>query len=288
MSNLATVTPIRPTLAVVERQVADLDDGFIMIAMRLYEELIGANLTRNQAKVAHAVCRKTYGFKKKMDRIADSQLAEIARISRSKANIAKNELISMKVLISEAGKIGPNKNIDEWVIPECSQIGNFVSKSGTKNVSKPDTQDVPALGAHKRNTLNIKETNLIPDGIKCATGDKKPSVQKQKISCEEVWQCLKDELPEARGWRALSDKRRNLIRKFWLEANKIARQLDDGQPLTIQGFRAYLQYISRSCRWMLEDRPDNRTGRTWRRMKFDSFLSATLYLEVREGDRDDI
>lgn len=288
MSNLATVTPIRPTLAVVERQVADLDDGFIMIAMRLYEELIGANLTRNQAKVAHAVCRKTYGFKKKMDRIADSQLAEIARISRSKANIAKNELISMKVLISEAGKIGPNKNIDEWVIPECSQIGNFVSKAGTKNVSKPDTQDVPDLGAHKRNTLNIKETNSIPDGIECATGDKKPSVQKQKISCEEVWQCLKDELPEARGWRALSDKRRNLIRKFWLEANKIARQLDDGQPLTIQGFRSYLQYISRSCRWMLEDRPDNRTGRTWRRMKFDSFLSATLYLEVREGDRDDI
>lgn len=288
MSNLATVTPIRPTLAVVERQVADLDDGFIMIAMRLYEELIGANLTRNQAKVAHAVCRKTYGFKKKMDRIADIQIAEIARISRSKANIAKNELISMKVLISEGGKIGPNKNIDEWVIPECSQVGNFVSKAGTKNVSKPDTQDVPDLGAHKRNTLNIKETNSIPDGIECATGDKKPPVQKQKISCEEVWQCLKDELPEARGWRALSDKRRNLIRKFWLEANKIARQLDDGQPLTIQGFREYLQYISRSCRWMLEDRPDNRTGRTWRRMKFDSFLSATLYLEVREGDRDDI
>lgn len=142
MSSPATVIPIRPSLAVVERQVADLDEGFIMIAMKLYEELIGANLTRNQAKVAHAVCRKTYGFKKKMDRIADSQIAEIARISRPKACIAKNELISMKVLISEKGMIGPNKNIHEWEIPECSQADNFVTKSGTKNVTKLVTPPV--------------------------------------------------------------------------------------------------------------------------------------------------
>lgn len=142
MSSPATVIPIRPSLAVVERQVADLDEGFIMIAMKLYEELIGANLTRNQAKVAHAVCRKTYGFKKKMDRIADSQIAEIARISRPKACIAKNELISMKVLISERGMIGPNKNIHEWEIPGCSQADNFVTKSGTKNVTKLVTPPV--------------------------------------------------------------------------------------------------------------------------------------------------
>ncbi|MFN1150333.1 DNA replication protein [Serratia liquefaciens] len=136
-------------------------------------------------------------------------------------------------------------------------------------------------------TNNINTNNSIPNGIECATGDKKTSVQKAKISCEEVWQCLKDELPEARGWRVMDDRRRNLIRTFWGKANKIARQLDNGQPLTMQGFREYLQYISRNCRWMLEDRPDIRTGKTWRRMKFDSFLSATLYLEVREGDRDD-
>lgn len=144
MSNVAyeKVTPIRPHLEVVEYKVADLDDGFIMIAMQLYEELIGANLTRNQAKVAHAVCRKTYGFKKKFDRIADSQIAELARISRPKANIAKNELIAMKVLISEGGKIGPNKNIHEWQIPDCYQAGNFVPKEVTKDVSKSDTPPV--------------------------------------------------------------------------------------------------------------------------------------------------
>ena len=137
-----SLVPSEPAHEELERKVADTDDGFIMLAMSLYEELIGANLTRNQAKVAHAVCRKTYGFKKKMDRIADSQLAEICRISRPKVNIAKNELISMKVLVKEGGKIGPNKNISEWQIPDSSQIGNIVTKAVTNSVTKPVTQSV--------------------------------------------------------------------------------------------------------------------------------------------------
>ena len=164
-----TVTPIRPNLRVVESRVADTENGFIMLAMELYEELIGANLTKNQAKVAHAVCRKTYGFKKKMDRIADSQLAELCRISRPKANIAKNELIGMNVILSEGGRIGPNKNISEWKIPESSLIGNIVTKKGTESVTSAVTPIVTKTGTHKRNTLKIKEnsnTPLIPQGGK--------------------------------------------------------------------------------------------------------------------------
>jgi hypothetical protein len=129
--------------------------------------------------------------------------------------------------------------------------------------------------------------NLLPKGNKyVAADDEKQAKQKQKLSCDEVWKCLKEELPEARGWKTLTDERRNLIRNFWSKANKIARSLD-GKPMDMNGFRGYLKYISENCRWMLEDRPDQKTGRTWRRMKFDNFLTAKLYVEVREGDRDD-
>lgn len=142
-----------------------MDDGFIMLAMELYEELIGANLTRNQAKIAHAVCRKTYGFKKKMDRIADSQLAALCRISREKANIAKNELIEMKVIISDGRKIGPNKNISEWAIPVSTRIGNIVTKKDTESVTELVTGNVTELDTHKRNTLNKKDkTPHTPQG----------------------------------------------------------------------------------------------------------------------------
>ena len=123
MSSPATVTPIRPSLAVVERRVAELEDGYTRLANALYDELIGADLTKNQSKVAHAICRKTYGFGKKLDRISDSQLAQLTRLPRQKVNKAKNELIAMKVIIREGSQIGPNKNITEWEIEGCHYYG---------------------------------------------------------------------------------------------------------------------------------------------------------------------
>ena len=129
--------------------------------------------------------------------------------------------------------------------------------------------------------------NLLPNGSKYVANDQKSAEEKKsRLSCDEVWQCLKDELPEARGWRCLTDERRNLIRTFWGKANKISRNLD-GKPMDMDGFRSYLRYIAQNCRWMLEDRPDQKSGKTWRRMKFDKFLTEKLYIEVREGDRDD-
>ena len=118
MSNTAEILNFPSAVSgIQEQRVADTDDGYTRLANELYEELIGANLTKNQAKVAHAVCRKTYGFNKKMDRIADSQLSELTRLPRQKVNTAKNELIAMNVLVSEGMLIGPNKNLSEWVIP---------------------------------------------------------------------------------------------------------------------------------------------------------------------------
>lgn len=132
------------------------------------------------------------------------------------------------------------------------------------------------------NLLNNSITNV----IESATQPEKPEKKKPAFTCEEVWQVLKDELPEARGWRMLDDYRRNLIRSFWKKANKITRELD-GVPFSLDSFRSYLQYISENCRWMLEDRPDTRSGKIWHRKKFDAFLDEKVYLEVREGGKDD-
>lgn len=164
---------------------------------------------------------------------------------------------------------------------------DYQQSANAKPLTPSTRAEVVPTDCQQSATNNEFKDLLISKDIKCATGDSKKVSQGQKISCEEVWQCLKEELPEARGWRVMDDDRRNLIRRFWAKANKIARQMDNGQPLTMQGFREYLQYISENCRWMLEDRPDNRSGKTWRRMKFDSFLSEKLYRDVREGDKDD-
>ncbi|EKK4025011.1 DNA replication protein [Cronobacter sakazakii] len=178
---------------------------------------------------------------------------------------------------------------DDFQAQNCpTNVQDLSNANSSKNAALRAVcpSDVQRLSIN--NNIN---NNSLPKGNEYVANEpeeqnQKPVAQKPKISCEEVWQCLKDELPEARGWRCLTDERRNLIRTFWGKANKIARNLD-GKPLDMEGFRGYLKYISENCRWMLEDRPDQKTGRTWRRMKFDSFLNSKLYIEVREGDRDD-
>lgn len=136
MSVVRKLSDYRPLPEGTERRVAQLEDGYTRLANALYDELIGADLTKNQSKVAHAICRKTYGFGKKMDRIADSQLAELTRLPRQKVNKAKNELIAMKVILREGNKIGPNKEVSEWQIEGCHYSGDNVTALMTESVTK--------------------------------------------------------------------------------------------------------------------------------------------------------
>jgi phage replication O-like protein O len=150
----------------VERRVAEIEDGYTRLANALYDELIGADLTKNQSKVAHAICRKTYGFGKKMDRISDSQLAQLTRLPRQKVNKAKNELIAMNVIKRDGHLIGPNKEISEWKIEGCHYTGDNVTAMVTKSVTKTVTAMSPKQ-SHTKETItkeNKETTPLPPEG----------------------------------------------------------------------------------------------------------------------------
>ncbi|HBQ5904024.1 TPA: DNA replication protein [Klebsiella pneumoniae] len=174
---------------------------------------------------------------------------------------------------------------DDFQSQNCPTVVQQLSNANTSN-DAPLSGDCPT-NVQRLSINNNITNNSLTNVRESASAGKSQAEKKPKISCEEVFQALREELPEARGWKFIDDRRRNLIRTFWAKANKIARGLDDGKPLTIEGFRDYLKYIRENCRWMLEDRPDNKSGKTWRRKNFEAFLSDKLYLEVREGDRDD-
>lgn len=174
---------------------------------------------------------------------------------------------------------------DDFQAQNCPTNVQQLSNA-TPHPERPE-QGICPTNVQQLSINNNINNNSLTNVRESASADKSQAEKKQKISCEEVFQALREELPEARGWKFIDDRRRNLIRTFWTKANKIARGLDDGKPLTIEGFRDYLKYIRENCRWMLEDRPDNKSGKTWRRKNFEAFLSDKLYLEVREGDRDD-
>ncbi|HHR5887340.1 TPA: replication protein [Providencia alcalifaciens] len=262
----------RPKIEVTESKVADLDNGYTRIANELYEELIGSNLTRNQAKVAHAICRKTYGFNKKTDRISDSQLAELTRLPRQKVNKAKNELIAMKVIVKSGSSIGPNKNLTEWEIPECHQNGVTVTKTVTKSVTKSVTEVSPKQG-HTKDTITKekKESNtpLTPQEVKGGELTKPSKRKTQPVNYDEYLNAYNEEvgdrLPHA---VEANEKRKTRIRKI---IKNLATQ-------NVDGWRAYVRAFVRMAKPFYFG--ENNTGWT---ADIDYLLRETTLTGVREG-----
>ncbi|CAM7018076.1 replication protein [Leclercia adecarboxylata] len=186
MSSPAIVTPIRPSLTVVERRVAELDDGYARLSNMLLEAYSGADLTKRHFKVLLAILRKTYGWNKPMDRISDSQLSEITKLPVKRCNEAKLELVRMNVIKQQGGMFGPNKNIDEWCIPQKEgkslKTGDKTSlKLRESNPSKQgDTKDTIT-----KDNKDIK--NTLPEQVR-AEDEKPPQPSNKHQATDEAFE----------------------------------------------------------------------------------------------------
>lgn len=143
-----------------EQRVADIDDGYTRIANELLEAIASADLTSRQLKLMLAYIRKTYGFNKKTDRIADDQIAQLTGLSRQNVNKAKKELLSMNCLFMDGYQIGVNKEVSAWRFSKCLQVSNLVSKQETKCVFKLETSQVSNPETHKRHSLKTTKDNI--------------------------------------------------------------------------------------------------------------------------------
>ncbi len=291
MGNLATVIPIRPALTVVERRVADLDDGFTRLANMLLEEYAGADLTKRQFKVLLAVLRLTYGWNKPMDRIANSQIAQIARLPEKRVSEARVQLVGMNLLTQVGRSIGPNKNTAEWLLPagESSDTEN-PSKQGVNDEEEslnsgdnPSNQGIPQnegkspksgeeeslnSGEHQRhiNTLNTN-TPQPPEG-ECIGQEEKPVSKKTQIDYQAVLSAynttLGDRLPQA---EALNDKRRRAIKRLLTELK---------EP-TVEAVENYFAaFAERAPKFYFGE-----NDRGWR-ASFDYLLRSDTLLKTRE------
>lgn len=292
MGNLATVIPIRPALTVVERRVADLDDGFTRLANMLLEEYAGADLTKRQFKVLLAVLRLTYGWNKPMDRIANSQIAQIARLPEKRVSEARVQLVGMNLLTQVGRSIGPNKNTAEWLLPageSCdtenpsNQGINDEEEESLNSGDNPSNQGIPKnegkspklgeeeslnSGEHQRhiNTLNTN-TPQPPEG-ECAGQEEKPVSKKTQIDYQAVLSAynttLGDRLPQA---EALNDKRRRAIKRLLTELK---------EP-TVEAVENYFAaFAERAPKFYFGE-----NDRGWR-ASFDYLLRSDTLLKTRE------
>ncbi|WP_220703771.1 replication protein [Citrobacter braakii] len=258
----------RPSESAVERQVADLDDGYTRIANELLEAVMAADLTARQLKVVLAVIRKTYGFGKKFDRITNTQIAMMTGIHHTHVCKAKNEMIGMNIIVTNGQLIGVNKVISDWNF-EVSQVSESLAKTANKTLAN-------LANGYKPTQLNTKETiqNKEKKENTQSSGDDRELVkpEKRKAVRFDYEQYLSayneivgDRLPHA---VEASEERQRKIRKL---VNSLATK-------NIDGFRAYVKAF------MTAARPfhfgDN--DRDWV-ANFDYLLRPKVLVAIREG-----
>lgn len=130
-------------------------DGFVRIANELFDAILLKLNSYRHTKVALAIIRKTYGYRKKEDDITISQLAELTGIHRNHVGAALKALEQMRVINPvRAGRhglmIGINKHFDQWQEEAIKERGkatktvatstNLVAES-TKTVARNSNQN---------------------------------------------------------------------------------------------------------------------------------------------------
>ena len=205
--------------------------------------------------------------------------------------VSRGQVITGRHTLSKDTGIAPDRV--KYLLNKFAKMGMVTTLANKKftllTVTKYDDyqQFFVPTECQQSATNNILNNISSTDVEESASASKKSEPKKPSLSCEQVVEVYHQVLPEAQGIRILTDKRRNLIRSFWQKANKITRQLD-GHSFTLADWESYLSYIASNCRWMLENRPDQRTGKTWRRKSLEYFLNVDVYAKTREGACDDL
>ncbi|EBF7359463.1 replication protein [Salmonella enterica] len=182
---LADYRPLEP---VVERNVADLDDGYARLSNMLLEAYSGADLTKRHFKVLLAILRKTYGWNKPMDRITDSQLSEITKLPVKRCNEAKLELVRMNIIKQQGGMFGPNKNISEWRIPQ-----NEGKSPKTRDKTSLKLRECyPSKQGDTKDTIQKKEIqdkNIMSESVRTKCEKSPDRYEETDKAFEEIFWC---------------------------------------------------------------------------------------------------
>lgn len=142
-----------------------VENGYTKIANEIVDQFQRLHLSGNEWKVLWVVVRKTYGWKKKEDRISLTQFQNLTSLSRPSVSEAINKLVGKKVLaVNKEGSINVyafNKLYTEWASSENPTRDKIVGKTllpsrekGTSLVGKKE----PKLVGKKEHTKEKKET----------------------------------------------------------------------------------------------------------------------------------
>lgn len=140
------------------------ENGHTQIANEILEALARIYLPPNQWQVLLCVIRKTYGFKKKTDWIANSQICEATGLVKSTVSRALIRLANQNIISRHKKAVGLQKDWERWKVSRTDNFEAKVSSSANSEklaallskVSNPANKKLAAQLTTKETT---KETN---------------------------------------------------------------------------------------------------------------------------------
>jgi phage replication O-like protein O len=156
-------------------------DKYTKIPNEILEALARTKLTAYESKYIHALLRKTFGWNKLSDYIANSQFAQLTGMRRPHVCRTQKHLIKRGIVTQRGNKLSINKSFDQWKeLPHrvtVTPLGNSVTPLGNKKL--------PRLVATKNSKDTIQSTTV-------------------SASLVSYWLIKTNEL---KGYKPLSDKK---------------------------------------------------------------------------------
>ncbi len=107
-----------------------VEDGYVQIANELIDAIISYPFKNSELKIVLVIIRKTYGWKKKKDRLSFSQISKLSRVSiRHTKRVIKNLVLDNVILkekIANNNILGLNKNYYSWSLWKTLNQGDRI------------------------------------------------------------------------------------------------------------------------------------------------------------------
>lgn len=134
-----------------EKASPQKENGYTVVANELFEAIIRFRIPGECAQIFYAVMRRTYGFKKTEDFIANSQLVSMTGMKKANVSRSLSKLITHNLVIKSDNKLKINKNYKGWV--------PFVIKSdnSSKKLSKVITGVIKSDNKVLSEVMDTKE-----------------------------------------------------------------------------------------------------------------------------------
>jgi phage replication O-like protein O len=123
-----------------------MTSGYTKVDNAVLENLCQTKLSSNQTMVLFAIIRRTLGFHKAMNYVAQTEIAKMTKLDRRLVNRAIQELKKLDVISSDGKYIGLSLRI----------YNSLASVEMTSAITNDDK--MPSAEMHIKEKINIKKT----------------------------------------------------------------------------------------------------------------------------------